>query len=126
MPKKQSTTMMLADMIARKMIGEQTKARLAMGFDAAIIAAHEVFGMGPGRSAAFAEAYNNAMEQLAEMYISDCDDNRDNQLTYAKAKRDELIRKIVGDNNFVPFDLYYGQAYMDELKRVRIMKGDTK
>lgn len=126
MPKKQSTTMMLANMIARKMIGEQTKARLAMGFDAAIIAAHEVFGMGPGRSAAFAEAYNNAMEQLAEMYISDCDDNRDKQLTYAKAKRDELIRKIVGDENFVPFDLYYGQAYMDELKRVRIMKGDTK
>ena len=121
MPKKQSTTMMLADMIARKMIGEQTKARLAMGFDAAIIAAHEVFGMGPGRSAAFAEAYNNAMEQLAEMYIADCDDNKDHQLTYAKAKRDELIRKIVGDENFVPFDLYYGQAYMDELKRVRIM-----
>ena len=126
MPKKQSTTMMIADMIARKIIGEQTKARLAMGFDAAIIAAHEVLGMGPGRAAAFAEAYSNAMEQLAEMYISDCDDNKDNQLVYAKAKRDELIRKIVGDENFAPFDLVYGQAYMDELKRVRIMKGDTK
>lgn len=88
----------------------------------AILAAHEVFGMGPGRSAAFADAYNKAMEQLADMFIADCDENHDEQLAYAKAQRDEAIRRIVGDDNFVPFDLYYGQAYMDELKRIRIME----
>lgn len=119
---KQSSTMKIAQAIARKIIADQTRARLAMGFDAAILAAHEVFGMGPGRSAAFADAYNKAMEQLADMFIADCDENHDEQLAYAKAQRDEAIRRIVGDDNFVPFDLYYGQAYMDELKRIRIME----
>lgn len=33
---------------------------------------------------------------------------------------DELIRSIVGDENFVPFDISYGQAYMDEAKRIRV------
>ena len=98
---------------------------MALGFDAAIIAAHEVFKMWPGRSSAFATAYNEAMEWLAELYISDCDENHDKQLAYAKGKRDELIRSIVGDENFVPFDLVYGQAYMDELKRIRLMEGKT-
>lgn len=119
---KQSNTMKIANMMAKKIIADQTRARLAMGFDAAILAAHEVFGMGPGRSAAFADAYNKAMEQLADMFIADCDENHDEQLAYAKAQRDEAIRRIVGDDNFVPFDLYYGQAYMDELKRIRIME----
>jgi len=119
---KQSSTMKIANMMAKKIIADQTRARLAMGFDAAILAAHEVFGMGPGRSAAFADAYNKAMEQLADMFIADCDENHDEQLAYAKAQRDEAIRRIVGDDNFVPFDLYYGQAYMDELKRIRIME----
>jgi hypothetical protein len=122
---KQSSTMKIANMMAKKIIADQTRARLAMGFDAAILAAHEVFGMGPGRSAAFADAYNKAMEQLADMFIADCDENHDEQLAYAKAQRDEAIRRIVGDGNFVPFDLYYGQAYMDELKRIRIMEGKT-
>lgn len=122
---KQSNTMKIANMMAKKVIADQTRARLAMGFDAAILAAHEVFGMGPGRSAAFADAYNKAMEQLADMFIADCDENHDEQLAYAKAQRDEAIRRIVGDDNFVPFDLYYGQAYMDELKRIRIMEGKT-
>lgn len=119
---KISNTAKLAQAIAKRIIADQTRARLAMGFDAAILAAHEVFGMGPGRSAAFADAYNKAMEQLADMFIADCDENHDEQLAYAKAQRDEAIRRIVGDDNFVPFDLYYGQAYMDELKRIRIME----
>ena len=92
---KQSGMMMLANRMAQRIIGEQTRARVALGFDAAIIAAHEVFKMGPGRSAAFATAYNEAMEWLAELYISDCDENHDKQLAYAK----------------------------DELKRIRLMEG---
>lgn len=120
---KQSAVMIAANRMAQHIIADQTRARVALGFDAAIIAAHEVFKMGPGRSAAFCNAYNDAMEWLAELYISDCDDNHDKQLAYAKGKRDELIRSIVGDDNFVPFDLVYGQAYMDELKRIRLMEG---
>lgn len=116
-----NSVMVLADRIARKLVAEQTMARLSIGMDAALLAAHEVFGMGPGRAEAFRTAYVDAMEELAGMFIDDADG--DKRLEYAKAKRDEAIRRIVGDDNFVPFDVSYGAAYMDELKRIRIMKG---
>ena len=120
-----NSVLILAQRIARELVAEQTKARLSPGYDAAVRAAHDALGMGPGRAAMFREAYNNAMEELAELFVDDCDNNGDKKLEYAKAKRDEIIRKIVGDENFVPFDLSYGAAYMDELKRIRIMKGET-
>lgn len=120
MAKKQSAMLKIAQAIARETIANQTKARLQMGFDGAIIAAHKVFKMGPGRSAAFRDAYNEAMNFLADLYVSDADENNDETLVYAKAKRDELIRSIVGEENFVPFDISYGQAYMDEAKRIRV------
>lgn len=41
-------------------------------------------------------------------------------IEYAKAKRDEAIRRIVGEENFVEFDRAYGAAYMDELMRIRV------
>lgn len=116
-----NSVMVLADRIARKLVAEQTMARLSIGMDTALLAAHEVFGMGPGRAEAFRKAYVDAMEELAGMFIDDADG--DKRLEYAKAKRDEAIRRIVGDDNFVPFDVSYGAAYMDELKRIRIMKG---
>lgn len=119
-------TLILAERISKKLVAEQTTARLALAFDAAILAAHEVFGMGPGRAAAFREAYMDAMEELAGMFIDDADKktgNGDRDLAFAKSKRDEAIRKIVGDELFVPFDRDYGSAYIDELRRIRIMGG---
>ena len=116
---KQSVVLRMAQEMCRKLVAEQTRARLSISFDAALIAAHEVLQLGPGRAQAFANAYSDAMNELAELFISDCDENHDKQIVYAKAKRDELIRSIVGEANFVPFDVSYGNAVMDELKRVR-------
>ena len=82
--------------------------------------------MGPGRAALFATAYNTAMDELATMFIADCDENGDKTLEYAKTKRDDLIRSIVGEENFVPFERAYGSAYMDELRRVRIMQEESR
>ena len=118
---KQSARAMMANAAAKKIVAEQTRVRLVIGFDAALIAAHEVLQLGPGRAQAFANAYSDAMNELAELFISDCDENHDKQIVYAKAKRDELIRSIVGEANFVPFDVSYGNAVMDELKRVRVI-----
>ena len=118
--------MVLADRIARKLVAEQTKARLSLGYDAAIIAAHEALGMGPGRAESFRQAYVLAMDELAGLFVDDAGkkpSEGDREIVYSKATRDEIIRRIVGDENFVPFDLSYGVAYMDELKRIRIMKG---
>ena len=56
-----NAVMVMADKIARRIVAEQTRARIMLSFDAAIIAAHEVFHMGPGRAGAFANAYNEAM-----------------------------------------------------------------
>ena len=112
----------LARARTKELVAEQTKARLCLGMDAAILAAHEVFGLGSGRAAAFRDAYVSSMEELAELFIQDADQHGDDRLEYAKAKRDEAIRRIVGDELFVPFEQAYGQAYMDELKRVRIMQ----
>lgn len=120
---KQSVVLRMAQEMCRKLVAEQTRARLSISFDAALIAAHEVLQLGPGRAQAFANAYSDAMNELAELFISDCDENHDKQIVYAKAKRDELIRFIVGEANFVPFDVSYGNAVMDELKRVRVIEG---
>ena len=121
MAKKQSSMLKIAQAIARETIANQTKARLQIGFDAAIIAAHNALQMGPGRAEAFRDAYNEAMDWLADLYVSDADENKDEKLTYAKTKRDDLIRSIVGEDLFVPFDIGYGEAYMDELNhRIRV------
>ena len=106
---KQSVVLRMAQEMCRKLVAEQTRERLSQ--------------LGPGRAQAFANAYSDAMNELAELFISDCDENHDKQIVYAKAKRDELIRSIVGEANFVPFDVSYGNAVMDELKRVRVIEG---
>ena len=122
---KQSAVMKLADRIAQRIVAEQTMARLRIGFDGAIMAAHKVFQMGPGRSGAFREAYNESVDELAELFLSDAYENKDEQIDYAKGTRDTLIKKIVGEENFVPFDKAYGDAWMDELKRIRLIKQDS-
>ena len=119
---RKNATLLLAEQIARHLVAEQTRARIMMGFDAALIAAHEALNLGPGRAAAFSAAYHEAMDWLATLFIDDCDENGDKTLEYAKAKRDELLRSIVGEANFEPFDRAYGAAYMDELKRIRVMQ----
>lgn len=118
--------MILANKIARQIVADQTKARICISFDAAIMAANKTFHMGPSRSAEFANNYNEALEQLATLFISDCEENHDKQIEYAKGKRDEIILKIVGKENFVPFDTMYGATYMDELRRIRAIYGASE
>ena len=118
--------LILAERISKKLVAEQTTARLALAGDAAILAAHAVVGMGPGRAAAFRDACMDAMEESAGMFIAAAakkTGNGDRALAFATAKRDAAICKIVGDELFVPFDRDYGSAYIDELRRIRIMGG---
>lgn len=79
---------------------------MQMGQDAAMIAAHAVLQMGPGRAEAFCAAYIEAMNSMARMA---CDDQKDDpEFVYAKAKIDEQIRAIVGEKNFAPWEERYG------------------
>ena len=116
---KKNMMLLMAQEMCKRLVAEQTKTRLALGCDAAVIAANKVFHLGPGRAAAFAEAYNEAMNELAGMFLDDAKENGDAGIDYSKGKRDEIIRRIVGEENFVPFDRFYAPVYVDELRRVR-------
>ena len=116
---KPSGWAIMAQQMAKKIVAEQTRVRLMIGFDAAVIAAHETLQLGPGRAAAFANAYHEALDDLAELYLQDY---QDKEMEYGKGKRDEVIRKILGEANFVPYDRLYGGTYLDELGRIRALE----
>ena len=120
---KQSALAMMANAAAKKIVAEQTRVRLVIGFDAALIAAHEVLKLGPGRAAAFANAYHDALDDLASLYL---EDSKDKQMEYGKGKRDQVIRKILGDANFVPYEKMYGDTYVDEFDRIRVLMEEQK
>lgn len=124
---KKNMMLLMAQEMCKKLVEEQTLVRLSMSFDAAIIAANKAFHMGPGRFPAFSEAYNEALQWLGDMFISDARENHDAQIEYAKGKRDQLILSIVGENHFTPFDAFYSAGvYVDELKRARLLMEEKK
>ena len=116
---KPSGWAIMAQQMAKKIVAEQTRVRLMIGFDAAVIAAHETLQLGPGRAAAFANAFHEALDDLAELYLQDY---QDKEMEYGKGKRDAVIRKILGEANFVPYDRLYGGTYLDELARIRTLE----
>ena len=80
---------------------------LQMGQDAAMIAAHDVLQLGPGRAEAFCVAYREAINDMAHRMVDDQMDDPD--FVYAKAKIDEQIRAIVGPEKFAPWEVRYGE-----------------
>lgn len=79
---------------------------MQMGQDVAMIAAHEVLQMGPGRAEAFCLKYIQTMNELAGMVCEDQKD--DDEFVYSKTKVDEYLREIVGEENFQPWEVRYG------------------
>ena len=80
---------------------------LQMSQDAAMIAAHDVLQLGPGRAEAFCVAYREAINDMARRVVDDQMD--DPEFVYAKAKIDEMIKSIVGPEKFVPWEVRYGE-----------------
>lgn len=75
-----------------------------MCLDAAMIAANEVFNMGPTRATEFVKAFNEAISSIAEMTLED--GKTDKQLWFTKQKLDDRLKKICGEN-FVPWQDRY-------------------
>lgn len=75
-----------------------------MCLDAAMIAANEVFNMGPTRCEDFACAFTEALNEIAHMTVNDAKGDKD--LWYTKAKVDDRLKKICGDK-FAPWDERY-------------------
>ena len=79
---------------------------MQMGVDAAIIAANEVLGMGPGRAQKFANAYIDTVNEMAALFVEDGKD--DPEMVYSKKVLDDRIRSILGEDHFVPWNQRYG------------------
>lgn len=79
---------------------------MQMGQDAAMIAAHDVLQLGPGRAKDFCVAYIEAMNAMAHMVVDDQKD--DKEFVYSKAKIYEQILAVVGPENFKPWEIRYG------------------
>lgn len=75
-----------------------------MCLDAAMIAANDVFKMGPTRCPDFAVAFSEALTEIAELTMEDQKD--DKNLWYTKAKVDERLKQICGDH-FQPWEERY-------------------
>lgn len=80
---------------------------MQMGQDSAMIAAHEVLQLGPGRAKDFCVAYIETMNEMARMVVEDQKD--DKEFVYSKAKIDGQIAEIVGPENFQPWEVRYGE-----------------
>lgn len=72
-----------------------------MCLDAAMMAANDVFNMGPSRCESFRAAYSKYLSEIATMGIQDTSD-----LEYTKDTIDRRLQQICGDK-FVPWDERY-------------------
>lgn len=82
-------------------VADQTAVRVQMCLDAAVLAAAEVFNMGPGRVQPFVQAFSTALDEIATLAVEDTAD-----LEYTKAKVDERMKEICGEH-FKPWEERY-------------------
>lgn len=74
-----------------------------MAVDAALLAAHEVFGLGPGRAKKF---YDTVRDELTDIFMMIMEDKKtDRELNYTFSVINRKIQQIMGDD------------YIDEKKR---------
>ena len=83
-------------------LARQQMIDMQMAKDAALIAAAEVFHMGPGRVPAFSAAFDAALHDIAKMTVEDTKD-----MEYTKTKLDQRLRQICGEH-FIPWGERYG------------------
>lgn len=86
----------------RRHAAAQQAVDIQMAKDAATLAAHEVFKMGPGRAPLFSAAFDAALREIASLTVEDTPD-----MEYTKAKLDDRLKEICGDS-FVPWEERYG------------------
>ena len=98
---KNNAFLTAVDRRANQIIMETRHIHTQMCLDAAMIAANEVFNMGPSRVEAFCNAFSDALVSIAKMTVSDTPD-----MEYTKAKLDQRLKQICGDK-FQPWEERY-------------------
>lgn len=84
---------------------QKLKIAMQMGLDGAMIAANDVLHLGPGRAQAFANAYIDAVNEIAKLFAEDGED--DPEMVYSKKVLDDRLRAISGDA-FQSWEQRYG------------------
>ena len=74
--------------------------------DAACFAANDVLQMGPGRAFDFCNSVREYVNEMAHLMSEDQKD--DDDFVYAKAKIDDRLKNVVGEENFLPWEVRYG------------------
>ena len=87
-----------------RQLTESRSIHTQMCLDAAMIAANEVFNMGPARAKAFADAFSSSLNEIADMTVSD--GKTDRELWFTKSKLDERLKRICGEY-FQPWEERY-------------------
>ena len=88
-----------------KLFNAKLDMAMQMVQDAACFAAHDVFKMGPGRAVDFCIAIREYANEMVHLMRDDQKD--DKEFVYTKAKVDEKLCRIVGKENFLPWELRY-------------------
>ena len=105
MKKKPNSLLAKHEAVYRAKFLSQLQIAMQMGLDAGMIAANEVLQMGAGRAEEFKQVYIETVNEMARMTVDDAKD--DPEFVWAKAKVDERIKKIVGEDKFVPWEERY-------------------
>lgn len=79
---------------------------MQIGQDAGCMAANDTLGMGQGRAPDYCVSYRDYVNEIVKLVFEDQKDDED--FVYAKAKIDERLLKIVGKDNFAPYEVRYG------------------
>ena len=87
-----------------RQLAESRSVHTQMCLDAAMIAANEVFNMGPSRVEAFCAAFSATLSEIAAMTVSD--GKTDRELWHTKDTIDRRLRQICGDH-FQPWEERY-------------------
>lgn len=74
--------------------------------DAAVLAAHDVFQLGPGRAVKFVAAIKKYTNEIAALLVEDGKTDRD--YIYTREKVDQRLKQICGEN-FDPLEVRYGE-----------------
>lgn len=102
---KNNAFLAAVDWQANRIIMETRHIHTQMCLDAAMIAANEVFNMGPTRCLDFVKAFNQALSEIANMTVED--GKTDKELWKTKDALDKTLKKICGEN-FEPWEVRYG------------------
>lgn len=86
----------------KRQVAARQHIAIQMSKDAAMLAAHEVLKMGPGRACTFSAAFDQALREIAKLTVEDAPD-----MAYIKTKLDDRLKEICGDS-FVPWEERYG------------------